>query len=130
MSCQGFGHHTQVLLGNENIHRSNEANVYLLIESRVPTRHGEAGRGNLQQVQGRAWVCDLIFIGGIIPHQGTWATQSDSLEIKQGQSRRLEEEKYPQQPIHTTLPTHSEATISHRWFQNANVFSRSQPPRW
>lgn len=90
-----MAHHAQVLLGNANIHKSNEANVYLLIESCIPTRHGEAGRGNLQQIQGRAWVCDLVFVCGIIPHQGTWATQSDSLEIKQEYPRHLEEgEKY------------------------------------
>jgi len=55
----------------------------LLIESRVPTRHGEAGGGHLQQIQGRAWVRALIVVCGIIPHQGTWATESDSLEMKQ-----------------------------------------------
>jgi hypothetical protein len=93
MPWQGTGHHTQVPLGNENTCKSGDANVYLLIESRVPTRHGEAGRGDLQQIQGRAWIRDLIFIGGIIPHQGTWATQSDSLEIKQRYSRHLEEEE-------------------------------------
>jgi hypothetical protein len=38
--------------GNENIHQTTETEVYLLVECRVPTRHGEAGRGHLQQVQG------------------------------------------------------------------------------
>lgn len=60
-----------------------EQQVYLLVEGRVPARHGEAGGGHLQQIQGRARVRTLIVICGVVPHQGTWATESNSLEIKQ-----------------------------------------------
>lgn len=70
-------------LKNEKNHQTTITKGYLLVESRVPAWHGEAGGGYLQQIQRRAWVRALIVVCGIIPHQGTWATESNSLEIKQ-----------------------------------------------
>lgn len=98
-------------------HPSNQnyQEVYLLIESRVPTGHGEAGGGHLQQIQGRAWVWAFIVICGIIPHQGTWATQSDSLEIKQENPHYLEErEKYNSLTVKMT-PCHNYIITSYHW---------------
>ena len=57
--------------------------VYLLIESRVPARHGETGGSHLQQIQRWAGGRTLTVVCGVIPHQGTWATESDSLQVNQ-----------------------------------------------